>query len=147
MEEISRSWLTNGVGRVILIGLKRGDCLLESIRDELSRKDIKNAILTGAIGSLSKVVLHRVTGFEEKPVDEFITLDKPMELASLQGIVLDGQPHFHLTVSDVEQTYTGHLEEGTTVLYLAEISLLEIMDVNLTRVKGENGISFIAPKR
>ena len=123
-----------------------GDLLLEGIRTELEKHSIRDAIITSAIGSLSKVVLHRVTGFEPSPVDEFITLEKPMELASLQGVVLDGHPHFHMVVSDLEQAYTGHLEEGTTVLYLVEISLLEIKNAGLKRVPNELGIAKLRPK-
>ena len=135
-----------GTGRVVLMNLERGELLLESIEAELKRLGIKNAIISSAIGSLQKVVLHRVTGIEREPVDEFVTLENPIELASLQGFVLDGHPHFHIVVSDLEQTYTGHLEPGTTVLYLAEISLLELKNANLARVKDENNIAKLRVK-
>ena len=140
------SYCTEGTGRVVVINLERGDLLLEGIRSELARHGIRDAVVTSAIGSLSKVVLHRVTGFEPKPVDEYITLEKPMELASLQGVVLDGHPHFHMVVSDLEQAYTGHLEEGTTALYLVEISLLELKNAGLKRVPDELGIAKLRPK-
>jgi len=140
------TYCKEGTGRVVVINLERGDLLLESIKGELERLGIRDAVITSAIGSLSKVVLHRVTGFEPKPVDEFITIEKPMELASLQGVVLDGHPHFHMVVSDLEQAYTGHLENGTTVLYLVEISLLELKNIGLKRVPDDLGIAKLLPK-
>ena len=140
------SFCKQGTGRLVVINLERGDLLLESIRDALDRYGIRDAVITSAIGSLSKVVLHRVTGYEPQPVDEFITLEKPMELASLQGIVVDGHPHFHMVVSDLEQAYTGHLEEGTTALYLVEISLLELTNVELKRIPDENNIAKLRAK-
>jgi predicted DNA-binding protein with PD1-like motif len=130
----------------VVINLERGDLLLESIKAELEKFGIRDAVITSAIGSLSNVVLLRVTCFEPKPVDEFVTLEKPMELASLQGVVLDGHPHFHMVVSDLEQAYTGHLEEGTTVLYLVEISLLELKNARLKRVPDELGIAKLRSK-
>lgn len=133
-------------GKVIILNLQRGDLLLETIEEELEKSGIKNALLTSAIGSMQKVVLHRVVGTGREPEDEFITLDRPMELASLQGVVLDGKAHFHMVVSDVEQAYTGHLEPGTEVLYLGEVSLVEIKDVSLCRVKDENNIAIIVEK-
>lgn len=136
----------SGLGRVVVINLERGELLLESIKASLAKAGIKNAILTSAIGSLQKVVLHRVTGYEPTPVDEFITLKQPMELASLQGIVVDGEPHFHMVVSDLEQAYTGHLEEGTTVLYLVEISLVEISEAEVVRKKNELNIATLYQK-
>lgn len=134
------------LGRVIILNLKRGDLLLETIEEQLRRSEIKNALLTSAIGSLQKVVFHRVVGEGNEPEDEFITLEKPMELASLQGLVLDGKAHFHMVVSDVDQAYTGHLEPGTVVLYLSEISLVELKGVSLCREKDENNIGVIVEK-
>lgn len=140
------SFCKQGTGRLVVINLERGDLLLESIRNALDSYGIRDAVVVSAIGSLSKVVLHRVTGYEVEPVDEFVTLEKPMELASLQGIVVDGHPHFHMVVSDLEQAYTGHLEEGTTALYLVEISLLELTNVDLKRIPDENKIAKLRTK-
>ncbi len=58
------SFLGEGTGRVLIMNLKRGDLLLESIEKGLSEAGIKNAIITSAIGSLQKAVFHRVTGME-----------------------------------------------------------------------------------
>lgn len=134
------------LGQVIVLNLQRGDLLLETIESELKKSNIKDALLTSAIGSLQRVVLHRVIGTGREPEDEFVTLEKPMELASLQGMVLDGKAHFHMVVSDVEQSYTGHLEPGTTVLYLGEVSLVELKGVSLCREKNEDNIGMIVEK-
>ena len=141
-----RKFSSHGFVRLVLLNLERGEKLLESIREQLSKEGIKNAVVLSAIGSLQKAVFHRVTGMEESPVDEFLTIEKPIELASLQGIVIDGQPHFHMVISDLEQTYTGHLEEGTTVLYLVEILLAEIDVIALERVKNELNIAILQEK-
>lgn len=140
------SYVGDGLGRVVVINLKRGEPVLESIVAELARFGIRDAIITSAIGSLSKAVFHRVTGMEPAPVDEYVTVEKPIELASLQGVVLDGAPHFHMTLSDLGTTYTGHLEEGTLALYLVEISLVEIKGLALQRVKIENNIATLMPR-
>jgi uncharacterized protein len=134
------------LGRIVIINLQRGEKVLESIRSQLKELNIPNAVVLGAIGSLQKAVFHRVTGFDAEPVDEFVTLEKPIELASLQGVVIDGEPHFHMVVSDLDKTYTGHLEDGTTVVYLSEITLAEIEGLALRRVKDENNIAVLQPK-
>ena len=51
-----------------------------------------------------------------------------------------------MVVSDVENAYTGHLEPGTQVLYLSEISLVELKGVSLCREKDENNIGMIVEK-
>lgn len=136
-------YTAEGLGKVLILNLKRGDLLLETIETELKESGIANALITGAIGSLQKAVFHRVIGTGPKPEDEYITVEKPLELASLQGIVLDYKAHFHMVISDVEKAYSGHLEPGTTVLYLSEITLVEIKGAALHRVKDENGIGVI----
>lgn len=73
-------------------------------------------MISSAIGSLQKVVLHRVIGTGREPEDEFVTLEKPMELASLQGIVLDGKAHFHMVVSDVENACNLRRASATDAL-------------------------------
>ncbi|WP_319477659.1 PPC domain-containing DNA-binding protein [Marispirochaeta aestuarii] len=141
-----RTFIGEGLGRVVVLNLQRDEKVLESIRGQLAELGIKNAIITSAIGSLKKAVFHRVTGFEKSPVDEFVTLENPIELASLQGVVIDGEPHFHMVISDLGTTYTGHLEEETTVVYLAEISLVEIKGLALKRVKDKNNIAVFEEK-
>ena len=141
-----RRFFGKGFGRTIVLNLERGEKLLESIRELLAKEGIKNAVILSAIGSLQKAHLHRVTGMQETPVDEFIVLEKPMELASLQGVVVDGEAHFHMVVSDLENTYTGHLEEDTTVLYLVEIALAELKGINLKRVKNDLNIARLTEK-
>jgi hypothetical protein len=131
-----RHFIGNGFKRVIVLNLLRGDKLLESIREKCAEVGLKNGVVLSAIGSLQRVHLHRVVSTTEVPEDEHVILEKPLELASLQGLIVDGSTHFHMVVSDTERTYTGHLEEGTVVLYLAEISIGEIADLSVVRKKG-----------
>jgi predicted DNA-binding protein with PD1-like motif len=51
-----------------------------------------------------------------------------------------------MVISDLESTYTGHLENGTTVLYLSEITLLEVKGINLHRVKDDDNIATLTEK-
>ena len=76
--------------------------------------------------------------------DEYLDMEKPIELASLQGVVINGKPHFHMVLSDVDAAYTGHLEEGSVVLYRAEILLAEINGIHLKRIKNEVGTEIYA---
>ena len=142
-----RTFVGNEFGRIVVMNLERGEKLIESIKAEVDRLGIKNAVLLTCIGSLLKTELHVVTVTDEKSLDKYISLDCAIELSSMQGIVVDGQPHFHMVVSDQDkQTYTGHLEPGCVVLYLAEIVLAEIKDLNLCRKLNANGIGMLALK-
>lgn len=137
-----------GVGRVIVINLSRGDRLLESIRDRLREEGIRNAVLFGAVGSLQKLVYHLPTSMGPTSDDVFITVEGagPIELGSLSGNVIDGDPHLHIVAQDKNGNYVGHLEEGAEVLFLAEVILAEITGLNIHRTKNEHGVVYLADK-
>ena len=121
------------VGRIVILSFDRGEKFLEGIRDKVKELGIKNAVLLSAIGTFEKAVFHRVKNLNKIPDDEKLTLNAPIELSSASGVVVDGVPHFHMVFSDLNKTYSGHLEEGCVVLYLAEVVLAELKGVELTR--------------
>lgn len=144
----SNVFFGKGFGRAIVINLTKGDKLLESIRDYLKEKGIKNAVVFGAVGSMQKLVYHLPTSLGPTSEDKFLTIegDGPIELGSLSGNVIDGEPHLHIVAQDRNGNYIGHLEEGTEVLFLAEIILAEIEDLNIHRVQNEHGVAYLSEK-
>lgn len=128
-------------GRVHLLHLTQGDDLLISIRQAAKDLGIKTGIVTSGIGSLRKTVYHYTDAKTEKPKDVFVTVDNVTELVSLQGIILEGEPHLHAMFTE-EGGKTGHgahVEEGCEVLYLAEISIIEAADLPVGRRAGKYG--------
>lgn len=138
-----RTYSTDQLGRIIIIHLKKGENILESIQAEARRLNVRNAVLLSAIGSLRKANLHFITNTDDLAVNQFITIERPIELSSAQGLIIDGEPHFHLTISEPDGLYAGHMEPGCEVQYLAELALLEIKGIPLTRKTDEFGISYI----
>lgn len=141
-----RTYSTDQLGRIIIIHLKKGENILENIQAEIKRLNIKNAVLISAIGSLRKANLHFITNTDDLAVNRFVTIERPIELASAQGLVIDGEPHFHLTISEPDGLYAGHMEPGCEVQYLAELALLEIKGIDLARQLDEFGISYITQR-
>lgn len=141
-----QTFTTRDLGQVVIIRLGKGELVLESIEEELKRLGVKNGILVSAIGSLRKACVHAITTTDDFPTNEYFTFENPIELGSAQGLILDGEPHFHLTVSEPDKTYTGHMEPGCEVQYLAEFAVLELPGLNLTRKQDQFGISYIAEK-
>ena len=138
-----RTYTTNQYGRTVIIHLGKGEKLLESLTEEIKRLHLKNGILLSAIGSLRKASLHVITSTDDWPVNQFITVEKPIELGAAQGLIINGEPHFHLVISEENSLYAGHMEPGCEVQYLAELAILELLDVDLTRKTDTFGISYI----
>lgn len=138
-----KSFMTNHYGRTVIIYLGKGERILESLTEELKRLDVRYGILVSAIGSLRKACLHVITNTDDLSVNRYITLEKPIELGAAQGLVIDGEPHFHINISEPGGVYAGHMEEGCEVQYLAEFAILELKDLDITRKLDSFGISYI----
>lgn len=142
-----RTIISEGFGRIIILSFDRGEKLLEGIREKLKQLGVKNAVLVSAIGTFQKARFHRIITTDTKPRDEVIEVDGPMELAAVDGVVADGEPHFHMVFQDMNRAYAAHLEEGSVVCYLAEIVLAEIKGVELTRARNEHGIALLQKRQ
>ena len=130
-------------GRCVVLSLGKGDLILESIEKACEELGIRNAVVTSAIGSARKVVFHYIESTADDPVNTFVTIDEACEIGSIQGLILNGEAHLHISFSDRSRAYNGHLEPGCEVQYLLEVSLMEMKDMNLTRKPDSFGISYI----
>ena len=146
-ENSMRTIVSEGFGRIVILSFDRGEKLREGIRDKLKELEIKDAVLVSAIGTFEKAQFHRIKNTNLNPEDEFFTIEGPMELSSVDGIVADGEPHFHMTFQDLDRAYAAHLEDGSVVCYLAEVVLAEIKGVELTRIRNEYGIPLLHEKQ
>lgn len=120
-------------GKTVILELQRGDGLLESIREQAKSVGMRNAMLTTAVGSLMKLVVHKPTSLAAAAEDAFATVEEAMEICSLTGSVIGGEPHLHIVAAGPGGLYAGHVENDTRVLYMVELTLTEIEGVNLER--------------
>lgn len=119
---------------VVVISLGHDDLLLESIRDVCRDCDIQDGIMLTGLGSLTHGHIHIVTSNDYPPTNEFFQIDGPLEVVHFSGIIADYEPHVHISLMDpAGKYYGGHLEEGCSILTLAEISILRTPDLRLTR--------------
>lgn len=91
-----RNFIASEYGRILVIHLGKGELLLESIQKALEVQGIKNAVLLSAVGSLRKLSMHIIMDTDDNATNNFLVVEKPFELCAMQGLVLDGVPHFHM---------------------------------------------------
>ena len=129
------SFLAENTGRVLFLHLTKDDDLVKSIIKGCKDAGIETGIVVSAIGSLSRFHYHYITEGE----DIYDVIEAPLELAAMQGIILEGIPHLHGVVStEGIKTYSGHFEEGCLIEYLAEIAIVEVKSPPIGRRKREN---------
>jgi predicted DNA-binding protein with PD1-like motif len=132
---------------VIVVGLDSGDDLLGSIEEAIDKMGIKNGVIVSGIGSLSVARYHIVEPGIEKPwKDKFITKDGTIEVMCLQGIIADGEPHLHISLSQGDKAFGGHLEKGCKILTVSEIVIKRVSG-GMKRVIHEMGYGQLFPDK
>ena len=133
--EAIRSRLTT---EMILLRFDPGELLLEGIREFLKAEDIRTAVVVSGIGTFSDCRIHHsVAGYPPDLLtrhQNYIDLQGSWEIAAIQGVIADGEPHLHVTLCEGDRTIAGHLEDGCKVLTLAELAILKADAGRLRRV-------------
>jgi hypothetical protein len=134
------------LSEVIAVRLDQGEDVLRSVEALAREKDIHTGVVLSGIGTLDRAHLHYITHTGYPSVDEFAEHAGPIELVSVQGLIADYTAHLHTCISIKDRTYTGHLEPGCRVLYLAEIAIGRLEGVRLARVANpQTGIRQLRP--
>lgn len=139
---------TAQVTDVYRVVLDRDALLLESILDVIKQKEIHDGAVFVTAGSVQDCTFHYVTSTSLKPKNEYKTVKGPFEILNAGGLIANGEPHVHITLSSLgKSAIGGHLEKGCRVLYLAEISIVKYSGEPLTRHDNENGVSMLKSGR
>jgi predicted DNA-binding protein with PD1-like motif len=134
------------VAEVYRIRLDRGDLLLETIQQVIRENHIADGAVLAAVGSLGECTFHRIKSTGEKPEDEFLTVKEPIEILNINGVIADGEPHLHLTMSGAQGAFGGHLEKGCRVLYRAELTIAKFSGTPLARKANKEGVPLLQRK-
>src|SRR5512138_2738366 len=97
-------------GGKILVSFARGDLLLENLELLIKAEGIKCAAVTAGIGTFDFCRIHWIGTTGVPSQNEFADLEGPLEVASMLGNVVDGVPHIHVAMADLQRSYIGHLE-------------------------------------
>ena len=114
------------IKNLIFIRLNPGDDILASLNEAVEKKNIKNAVILSGIGSTVSHHFHVVSSLANPPKIDFTKEEKPSDIVNIDGIIINGRVHAHITLSDKDIAYGGHLEPGARVLTFSVITLAEV---------------------
>lgn len=133
----------NNTGKTIIISLEQGDLLRESIAEIAKKENIINAVIISGIATFD-IANFQMTTTMNYPIGYHVeSLNEPLELASLDGTIINFEPHLHGVISNSTKTWGGHLLDGCRILYLAEIVIQEIKRNDLIRKPNDKGAFII----
>ncbi|MGI8485037.1 MAG: PPC domain-containing DNA-binding protein [Thermomicrobiales bacterium] len=118
-------------GRTFWVRLNPHDDVLRGIRAAVKAEGITNGAILAGVGSLTSYHFHVVSSVDLPPENAFVQGTGPFDILNINGAILGGRVHAHITFSNTTTTLGGHLEEGTTVLTFAIIMIQETPDVDL----------------
>ncbi|HUJ21098.1 MAG TPA: PPC domain-containing DNA-binding protein [Bryobacteraceae bacterium] len=134
------------IAEIYRVRLDRDDLLLETIQQTIQKYGIADGAVLTAAGSLQECTFHRVKSLAEIPEDEFLTLHEPLEILNLDGLIANGEPHLHMTLSGAKGAVGGHLEKGCRVLYRAELTIARFSGPPLARKPNKAGVPILQRK-
>ncbi len=106
----------SGPIEVITANLEPGEKLLESIKQIIKKYDIQNGFITSGAATLKESQMHHIEHTDFPPKDTFYTVEKPLEVGFVGGIVANSEPHLHMVVGyRDEKTWVGHVENDCIV--------------------------------
>jgi len=122
------------IEEIVCVYMEYGDDFLECIEAAIREKEIETGAVLSGIGTFDSATVHYITHTGFPPKDKMVTIEGPVELCSVDGIIADGKPHLHCTMAlRGERCLAGHLEPGCRVLYLAEAVIAKFSGRALTR--------------
>ena len=116
----------------VLIRLNPGDDILQSLRKAVADQGIKNGLILTGVGSVRAYHYHVVDGFDLPPPEAFARDDKPLDVVNVNGLIISGRVHAHITFADAKAALGGHMEEGCIVLTFAVIAVCDLGEVDLS---------------
>jgi predicted DNA-binding protein with PD1-like motif len=127
--------ITGHFDRIVVLRFKYKADLLAGMQQMVKQEHIQNGVILSAMGSVRGYQIHQVGNrtfpskdtFEKNPT-------QPADLVSMNGYIINGRVHAHITLSTPDKAIAGHLEPGTTVFTFAVISIGVMNDTDLSRI-------------
>jgi uncharacterized protein len=127
--------LSGQFDRVVVLRLKYQADLLGGLERIVKEQKIHNAVILAGIGSVRGYHVHTVSNGTFPSKNIYVKNPTgPADIVSMNGYVIDGRVHAHLTLADADKAFGGHLEPGTTVFTFAIVTVGVFKDgIDLSR--------------
>lgn len=126
--------------RVVILRFKYDVDLLAGIQKMVKQEHIRNAVILSAAGSVRGYNIHQVSNRTFPSKNTFVkNPTAPADLIGMNGYVINGAIHAHMTLANPDHAFGGHLEPGTNVFTFAIVTLGVLNEgVDLSRVDDKS---------
>jgi predicted DNA-binding protein with PD1-like motif len=115
--------------RIVTLRLKYQADLLAGIEKIVKEQKIRNAVILSAIGSVRGYQVHQVSN-RTFPSKNIFVADPtaPADLIGMNGYIMEGRVHAHVTLANPGGAFGGHLEPGTIVFTFGIVTIGVLKD-------------------
>jgi|SRR6056297_2014329 len=125
--------MRSDVKRMFFVRLNSGDDVLDGLKKAVEKEKIQNAFIVSGLGSVKSYHYHVVADTNMPPKESFPKGSLPLDVLNINGLIIDGRVHAHITFADDDHAQGGHLEPGTKVLTFCAIGLMECESVDYSK--------------
>lgn len=116
--------MTTHFERVVVLRFKFGTDLLAGFEKMVKQEKIRNGVILSAFGSVRGYQVHEVSNRDFPSKDTYVKDPAaPADLIGMNGFIIDGRIHAHVTLANPEKAFGGHLEPGTSVFTFAVVAV------------------------
>lgn len=127
--------LTGHFDRVLVLRFKYKTDLLADMEKMVKQEHIRNGVILSGIGSVRGYEVHQVSNRTFPSQDTYVkNPTEPADLVSINGYVIDGRIHAHMTLATPDKVIAGHLEPGTQVFTFAIVTVGVMNGTDLSRI-------------
>jgi uncharacterized protein len=122
--------------RVLVLRFKYETDLLAGIEKMVKQEKIRNAVILAGAGSVTGYQVHQVSNRTFPSKNTFVKdPTAPADLIGMNGYIINGKIHAHMTLANPDKAFGGHLEPGTIVFTFAIVTVGVLDDgADLSRV-------------
>jgi predicted DNA-binding protein with PD1-like motif len=136
-DRVPDAYAINGrFDRVVVFRFKFDTDLLAGMEKMVKQEKIKNAVILAAMGSVRGFQVHQVSNRTFPVKDMFVkNPTAPADVIGMNGYIIDGRVHAHMTMATPEKAFGGHLEPETKVFTFLVVTVGVLNDgVDLSRI-------------
>ena len=110
--------------RILILRFKFNSDLLAGLEKMVKQEKISNAVILSGIGSVRGYHIHQVSNRDFPSKNMFVkNPTEPADVISMNGYIMGGRIHAHMTLSTPDKAFGGHLEPGTSVFTFVSMTL------------------------
>jgi predicted DNA-binding protein with PD1-like motif len=128
--------VTSQFQRVLIFRFKYHADLLAGMEKMVKENKIRNAVILSGAGSVRGYQVHQVSN-RTLPSKNIIVKNPtaPADLIGMNGYIINGKVHAHMTLANADKAFGGHLEPDTEVFTFAIVTVGVLPDsLDLTKL-------------